>query len=92
MLEPTRRDSAAAVAVAAAVAARRSPQTIVVVLAADHVVRDRQGLVELCKKAASSSHGAARTIGCAGSASPAMCICSTAISAISRACCASCRR
>ncbi|WP_036291310.1 mannose-1-phosphate guanylyltransferase/mannose-6-phosphate isomerase [Methylosinus sp. PW1] len=55
VLEPTRRDSAAAVAVAAGVAARRSPQTIVVVLAADHVVRDPRGLVELCKKAASAA-------------------------------------
>ncbi|WP_159727811.1 mannose-1-phosphate guanylyltransferase/mannose-6-phosphate isomerase [Methylosinus sp. Ce-a6] len=55
VLEPTRRDSAAAVAVAAGLAARRSPGTIVVVLAADHVVRDRQGLVELCKKAASAA-------------------------------------
>jgi mannose-1-phosphate guanylyltransferase/mannose-6-phosphate isomerase len=52
VLEPTRRDSAAAVAVAAGLAARRSPDTIVVVLAADHVVRDPAGLVELCKKAA----------------------------------------
>jgi mannose-1-phosphate guanylyltransferase / mannose-6-phosphate isomerase len=52
VLEPTRRDSGPAVAVAAALAARRSPQTIVVVLAADHVVRDRAGLVDLCKKAA----------------------------------------
>ncbi len=55
VLEPTRRDSAAAVAVAAGLAARRSPQTIVVVLAADHVVRDRQGLVALCKKAAAAA-------------------------------------
>ncbi|WP_157096312.1 sugar phosphate nucleotidyltransferase, partial [Methylosinus sp. R-45379] len=55
VLEPTRRDSAAAVAVAAGVAARRSPQTIVVVLAADHVVRDPKGLVALCKKAAAAA-------------------------------------
>ena len=52
VLEPSRRDSGPAVAVAAGLAARRSPQTIVVVLAADHVVRDRAGLVDLCKKAA----------------------------------------
>lgn len=55
VLEPTRRDSAPAVAVAAGLAARRSPSTIVVVLAADHVVRDPAGLVELCKKAASAA-------------------------------------
>lgn len=55
VLEPTRRDSAPAVAVAAGLAARRSPSTIVVVLAADHVVRDPAGLVELCKKAAAAA-------------------------------------
>jgi mannose-1-phosphate guanylyltransferase / mannose-6-phosphate isomerase len=52
VLEPMRRDSGPAVAVAAGLAARRSPDTIVVVLAADHVVRDQAGLVDLCKKAA----------------------------------------
>jgi mannose-1-phosphate guanylyltransferase / mannose-6-phosphate isomerase len=52
VLEPTRRDSGPAVAVAAALAARKGPDTVVVVLAADHVVRDRAGLVALCKKAA----------------------------------------
>jgi mannose-1-phosphate guanylyltransferase / mannose-6-phosphate isomerase len=52
VLEPSRRDSAAAVAVAAGLAARRSPDTVVVVLAADHVVRNQAGLVDLCKKAA----------------------------------------
>ena len=55
MLEPSRRDSGPAVAVAAGLAARRSPETIVVVLAADHVVRDQPGLVDLCKKAASAA-------------------------------------
>ncbi|WP_363350360.1 mannose-1-phosphate guanylyltransferase/mannose-6-phosphate isomerase [Methylocystis echinoides] len=51
VLEPSRRDSGPAVAVAAGLAARRAPETVVVVLAADHVVRDRAGLAELCKKA-----------------------------------------
>lgn len=51
VLEPVRRDSGPAVAVAAALAARRSPHAVVAVLAADHVVRDSAGLVELCKKA-----------------------------------------
>ncbi len=51
VLEPSRRDSGPAVAVAAGLAARRAPDTVVVVLAADHVVRDRAGLVALCKKA-----------------------------------------
>ncbi len=55
VLEPTRRDSGPAVAVAASLAARRAPDTVVVVLAADHVVRDRPGLVELCKKAGAAA-------------------------------------
>jgi len=64
VLEPSRRDSGPAVAIAAALAARRSPQTIVVVLAADHVVRDRVGLATLCKKAAeAASEGYIVTLG-----------------------------
>ena len=51
VLEPSRRDSGPAVAVAAGLAARRAPDTVVVVLAADHVVRDTAGLVDLCKRA-----------------------------------------
>ena len=57
ILEPTRRDSGPAVAVAAGLAARRAPDTVVVVLAADHVVRDRPGLVQLCKKAGEAAAG-----------------------------------
>lgn len=64
VLEPTRRDSGPAVAVAAGLAARRAPDTVVVVLAADHVVRDRPGLVELCKKAgAAAAEGYIVTLG-----------------------------
>jgi mannose-1-phosphate guanylyltransferase/mannose-6-phosphate isomerase len=64
VLEPTRRDSGPAVAVAAGLAARRAPDTVVVVFAADHVVRDRAGLVELCKKAAeAASQGYIVTLG-----------------------------
>ena len=55
VLEPMRRDSGPAVAVAAGLAARRAPDTVVVVLAADHVVRDRPGLVDLCKKAGAAA-------------------------------------
>ncbi|HTO79800.1 MAG TPA: mannose-1-phosphate guanylyltransferase/mannose-6-phosphate isomerase [Methylocystis sp.] len=55
VLEPMRRDSGPAVAVAAGLAARRAPQTVVVVLAADHVVRDQPKLVDLCKKAAEAA-------------------------------------
>jgi len=56
VLEPMRRDSGPAVAVAAALAARRAPDTVVVILASDHVVRDPAGLVALCKKAAEAAH------------------------------------
>jgi mannose-1-phosphate guanylyltransferase / mannose-6-phosphate isomerase len=55
VLEPVRRDSGPAVAVAAELAAQSGPDTIVAVLAADHVVRDRQGFVDLCKKAAEAA-------------------------------------
>jgi mannose-1-phosphate guanylyltransferase/mannose-6-phosphate isomerase len=40
VLEPARRDSAAAVAVAAVMAERRAPATLVLALAADHMVLD----------------------------------------------------
>ena len=59
VLEPEGRDSGPAVAVAAELAARMAPDTIVAVLAADHVVRDRAGFVALCieaAKAASEGH------------------------------------
>src|SRR6185295_17736124 len=39
VLEPARRDSGPAVAVAAALAAQRDPAAIVLVLAADHIIR-----------------------------------------------------
>jgi mannose-1-phosphate guanylyltransferase/mannose-6-phosphate isomerase len=40
LLEPTRRDSGPAIAAGAAYAAQRDPKTLLLVLAADHVVRD----------------------------------------------------
>lgn len=55
ILEPVRRDSGPAVAVAAELAALSGPETIVAVLAADHVVRDKQGFVALCKQAAEAA-------------------------------------
>ena len=55
VLEPEGRDSGPAVAVAAAVAARMAPDTIVAVLAADHVVRDKAGFVALCREAAAAA-------------------------------------
>ena len=55
VLEPIRRDSGPAVAVAAELAAQSGPDTIVAVLAADHVVRDGEGFVALCKTAAEAA-------------------------------------
>src|SRR5580698_7006188 len=45
-LEPVRRDSAMAVAVAAMLAAKRNPAATVLVLAADHVVRDERAFAK----------------------------------------------
>ncbi|MGQ0443925.1 MAG: mannose-1-phosphate guanylyltransferase/mannose-6-phosphate isomerase [Beijerinckiaceae bacterium] len=55
ILEPVRRDSGPAVAVAAELAAQSGPDTIVAVLAADHVVRDEERFVALCKTAAEAA-------------------------------------
>ncbi|ACK50544.1 mannose-1-phosphate guanylyltransferase/mannose-6-phosphate isomerase [Methylocella silvestris BL2] len=55
VLEPVRRDSAPAVAVAAELAAQLGPETVVALLAADHVVQDTKGFVELCKQAAEAA-------------------------------------
>jgi mannose-1-phosphate guanylyltransferase / mannose-6-phosphate isomerase len=64
VLEPVRRDSGPAVAVAAELAAQSGPDTIVAVLAADHVVRDGEGFVALCKAAAeAAAHGYIVTLG-----------------------------
>jgi mannose-1-phosphate guanylyltransferase / mannose-6-phosphate isomerase len=52
VLEPMRRDSALAVAVAAALAAERDPAAIVLVLAADHVLRDSDPFIKACVEAA----------------------------------------
>ena len=50
-LEPVRRDSAMAVAVAAMLAVKRNPAATVLVLAADHVVRDETAFVKACREA-----------------------------------------
>jgi mannose-1-phosphate guanylyltransferase/mannose-6-phosphate isomerase len=55
ILEPVRRDSGPAVAVAAELAAQVSPDTVVAVLAADHVVQDKAGFVDLCRQAAEAA-------------------------------------
>ena len=52
VLEPSRRDSAMAVAVAAALARERHPEAVVLILAADHVVRDVDAFNGACREAA----------------------------------------
>jgi mannose-1-phosphate guanylyltransferase/mannose-6-phosphate isomerase len=52
VLEPVRRDSAMAVAVAAALAHRRTPEASVLVLAADHVIRNLDAFKKACREAA----------------------------------------
>ena len=64
VLEPARRDSGPAVAIAAEIAWRRDPSTIVAILAADHVIRNRPAFVELCSRAAeAAAEGAIVTLG-----------------------------
>lgn len=55
VLEPMGRDSGPAVAVAAEIAARMAPDTIVAVLAADHVILDKAGFRERCRRAAEAA-------------------------------------
>ena len=55
VLEPMRRDSAMAVAVAAALAHERDPEASVLVLAADHVVRDVEAFKSACREAATAA-------------------------------------
>src|SRR5689334_22877428 len=52
VLEPSRRDSGPAVAVAAVIAAARDPQSVLLVLASDHVVGKPEAFREACRKAA----------------------------------------
>ncbi|MDF2811796.1 MAG: mannose-phosphate guanylyltransferase/mannose-6-phosphate isomerase [Microvirga sp.] len=51
ILEPIQRDSAAAIAVAACHAARLHPETIVLVIAADHVIDDAAAFAAACQAA-----------------------------------------
>jgi mannose-1-phosphate guanylyltransferase/mannose-6-phosphate isomerase len=55
VLEPTRRDSGPAVTVAAALAAQRHPSAIVLVLAADNVIRKPEQFIIACRQAASAA-------------------------------------
>jgi mannose-1-phosphate guanylyltransferase/mannose-6-phosphate isomerase len=55
VLEPMRRDSGPAVAVAAVLAAERDREALVLVLAADHVVRKPDEFREACRRAAEAA-------------------------------------
>src|SRR5947209_20313248 len=55
VLEPARRDSGPAVAVAARLAAARDPQALVLVLAADHVIRKPQAFLTAGRNAATAA-------------------------------------
>jgi mannose-1-phosphate guanylyltransferase/mannose-6-phosphate isomerase len=55
VLEPMRRDSGPAVAVAAALAVRRDPDSTVLVLAADHIVRKTEEFHAACRSAAAAA-------------------------------------
>ena len=55
VLEPARRDSGPAVAVAALLGAKRDPDALVLVLAADHVIRKPDEFRAACRQAASAA-------------------------------------
>ena len=55
VLEPMRRDSGPAVAVAAVLAAERDPEALVLMLAADHVVRKPDEFHQACRCAAGAA-------------------------------------
>ncbi|MGF9759582.1 mannose-1-phosphate guanylyltransferase/mannose-6-phosphate isomerase [Microvirga sp. 0TCS3.31] len=56
ILEPVQRDSAAAIAVAACHAARIHPETVVLVIAADHVIDDPAAFAASCRAAFEAAH------------------------------------
>jgi mannose-1-phosphate guanylyltransferase/mannose-6-phosphate isomerase len=57
VLEPIRRDSAMAVGVAAVLGGTRDPASTVIVLAADHVVRDPDAFARACLQAMAAAAG-----------------------------------
>jgi mannose-1-phosphate guanylyltransferase/mannose-6-phosphate isomerase len=64
VLEPERRDSAAAVAVGSVLAEMRSPDSVCVVVAADHAIGDVEAFAEDCRIAAAiAATGPIMTIG-----------------------------
>jgi mannose-1-phosphate guanylyltransferase/mannose-6-phosphate isomerase len=62
VLEPMRRDSGPAVAVAAVLGAGRDADAIVLVLAADHVVRKPAEFLQVCRRAAAAAATAGRIV------------------------------
>ena len=64
VLEPTRRDSGAAAAVAACLAGRQAPETVALVVAADHLIDDTEAFVASCLAAAEGARaGLIMTLG-----------------------------
>ena len=57
VLEPERRDSAAAVATGALIGHERDPESICLVLAADHVVQNAEQFIANCRAAAREARG-----------------------------------
>jgi mannose-1-phosphate guanylyltransferase / mannose-6-phosphate isomerase len=55
LLEPMRRDSGPAIAAGAAFAAKRDENTLLVALAADHVISDPAAFVKVCRLAADAA-------------------------------------
>lgn len=55
LLEPMRRDSGPAIAAGAAFGVKRDGNPVLVALAADHVVTDRQAFVAACREAANAA-------------------------------------
>ena len=69
VLEPMRRDSAAAVAVATCLAQRQGPETVALVVAADHLIADTEAFVAACLAAAEGARaGLIMTLGVAPTA------------------------
>ena len=64
VLEPSRRDSAAAVAVATCLALRQGPETVVLIVAADHLIGDTAAFGAACRAAAEGARrGVIMTLG-----------------------------
>src|SRR3954470_8826404 len=64
LVEPSPRDSCAAIALAAAVIARRDPEAVMGSFAADHLIADSAGYVEVVRQAmAAPAEGLLMTVG-----------------------------